>query len=140
MKRKTIALVLAAVLVMGVSFVLVACNGDNPGSSETPKAPKGVEGISTGQNVSGGVTFTNYQITISDDTDWNSLSQTEMETIIDYAFDEVHRLTAENNVRYYNIIGVSRATGVCFIFDRETDEMVYYKNGGTAGRIPDPNL
>ena len=141
MKKKILTLVLVLMLALGVGLVLAACNsGDNDNNgTKQAVAPKGVKGITTGKQESGGVTFTNYRVGITNEIDWNTMSKDEKQKIINYVFDEVIKQNSENNIKYFNILGVHDSGEVLFAFDRETNEIVTYKGGQNEFRFAMPN-
>ena len=130
-KRKITVLALAALLALGAMFALAACNGSEP-------APTGVKEITTTQQTSGNVRFTNYQAIISADTDWNNMSDADKQKIIDYTFTESRKEAADNDVTNYNIIGVREDSVVLFMWDKTNDQVFVYKDGQPAGNLPVP--
>ena len=136
MKKKVIALVLAILLALGSLGALVACQ--KPGGDVPYTAPKQVKGITTGQQLSGGVTFTNYQVTLTDDSNWAGMSDADKQKIIDYAFNECRRQASESDVRYYNIIGKNESGEFLFMYDRENDMMATYINGQPSSKFSPP--
>lgn len=130
-----LALVMAVVLVLGVAGVLVAC-GDSNGMA--PVQPSAVKKITTGKQTSGSVSFTNYSVIITAETDWVGMPDAEKQKIIDYTFSEVYRMNAENDVRYYNVIGVTEQDEVLFMLDHDNGNVIVYINGQKAGTLEVP--
>jgi len=100
--------------------------------------PKGVKDITTSKQESGGASFTNYRINLTDEINWKSMSKEEKEKIVNYAFSETAKLIERDKVRYYNIIATTPSGEAVFMLDRETFEMVTYKDGEVEYRFPAP--
>ncbi|MCL1846766.1 MAG: hypothetical protein FWF91_02220 [Coriobacteriia bacterium] len=135
MKKRILALVMVLILALGAAGVLVAC-GDTNGLP--PAKPAAVKEIKTGKQKSGNVTFTNYSVIITADTDWAAMSESDKQKVIDYAFFEVYRMSAENDVRYYNVLGTSEDGNVLFMYDRDNNNVIIYSNGQKAGTLEIP--
>ncbi|MCL1846765.1 MAG: hypothetical protein FWF91_02215 [Coriobacteriia bacterium] len=126
---------MAIVMVFGTAGVLAACGKSN---GQAPPQPSAVKEIKTGKQVSGNVTFTNYSVIITAETDWAAMSESDKQKVIDYAFSEVYRLNAENDVRNYNVIGTTETGEGLFILDHDNHNVVIYANGSKAGTLEIP--
>jgi len=158
MKKKTIVLIVVVILALGAGLVLVSCGGSgisssgsssggsstassNSSSSDEVKLappPTGVKDITTGKQESGGVTFTNYRINTTDEINWDTMSKEEKQKIVNYAFTETAKLIQRDGIRYYNIIAINPSGNALFMLDRETDEIVTYKDGQPEYRFSAP--
>jgi hypothetical protein len=115
---------------MGMAIGLVGCGG--------PKGADAVRDISTSDQISGLVTFTNYSVVIKAEVDWAALSDSEKQAIIDYAVKECRKQAKENDVNNMNIIGVSESGDTLFLLDRANSEMMIFVNNELSGRLPIP--
>ncbi|MCL1798882.1 MAG: hypothetical protein FWG23_04005 [Eggerthellaceae bacterium] len=136
MKRKIAALFLSVALTFGAGVALVGCTG----GSAAEKIPDGVKDIATSRQTSGNVNFTNYQVVIAEDLDWNNLSIEERQKIVDYGYRESRRQAQENGVNNFNIIGVREDSVVLFMYDRENKEMKIYEDGQPVDSLPVPEI
>ena len=139
MKKKILACILIMALTLGIGFALTGCSCKGKTGEETSNVPKGVKGISSTANSTSGVKLIVYRVGITEDTDWNSMSKSDKDKIIDYTFKEVYRMNAEDGVKYWSVLGVQDGSGeVLFGYDREHDEMIIYKNQVEDYRISAP--
>ena len=134
MKRKIITLALSVLLVLGAAAVLAACDAASAASDN-------VKEIITTQQASGNVRYTNYQVVVNADVDWNNLSDAEKQKIIDYGFKESHKQAAENDVNNYNVLGIREgSTTVLFMWDRANEQAIIFKDGQPTGTtLPAPS-
>jgi len=135
MKKRIVSCVLLILLAIGASLLLLSCS--NKGE-KVSAIPKGVGQITSNSQESGGVTFTNYLVRITNDVDWDTLKKEEKDKIVQYVFGEVYKRNQENGIRYFNINGVNEAGVSVFQYDREHEEMIIKKNGQQDYRIPAP--
>ena len=137
MKRKIITLVLTALLALGAAAALAACDGGT--SAEKP--PTGVKEITTSQQLSSNVRYTNYQVIVEADVDWDNMSDSEKQKIIDYAFKESRKQAAENDINNFNIIAMKEGgepSTVLFMWNGGNEEVFLYSDGKPTSSIPIP--
>jgi len=136
MKKKIVVYLLTVLLALGAGFALYGCSCNNNTGETT--VPKGVGEMTTSPQESGGVTFTNYLVRITNDVDWNALSKDEKQKIIDYVFKQVYKKNEENGIRYFNVNAVTEDGVSVFQLDRQQNEVIVKKDGQHDYRIPAP--
>jgi len=137
MRKKIAAIVICSLLVLGGAFALSACKGN------ANKAPSTVADFTSSNQTSGNVTMVNYQVIVNADADWNSMSTSDRQKIIDYAFAQARQDIAANDVSYYNIMGKSQATAdqdsqMLFMFDKDNNQVLIYVDGQVADQVAPP--
>jgi len=137
--QKLLAMLLAVALVAGLAGSLAACTA----GSGTPTMPAEVKDFNSSSQVTGGVTFINYTVTVKASANWDSLSQGRQEAIVNYAFQMAWQRNAENSVTNYNIVGYSEATDsapsvTLFMWDRENGVVILYTAGAQSGSMAAP--
>ena len=135
MKKKSMAATLSLLLVIGVSCALFACSKDE---SDELVVPSNVKSIDPQEQTSGDEPYTNYRVTITNDTDWNNMSREDQQVIVNYCFNECKNQIEENGVIDYIIMGVKESGEVLFIYDRDNDVIIVYKDGLATDRLPIP--
>ncbi|MCL1890784.1 MAG: hypothetical protein FWG00_01990 [Coriobacteriia bacterium] len=135
MKKKIVAVTVALVLALGAPLALTGCFGG---------APSEVKEIKSQNQKVGEVPFTNYTAYLNEDVDWENLSDSRKQAIINYTFAEARKKIEEDGVRNYNVIGAlpateERNTTPVFLWDREKDEVIIYSNNKERlGTLPVP--
>jgi len=137
MRKRLAIAVICAFLVITVVFALSACKGG------AVAKPDSVTDFSISKQLSGDVTYTNYQVTVKNDADWDTMSSSDREKIIDYAFYQARQDMTANNVIYYNVTGVGEYVEgergqTLFMYDKQNDQVVIYANGQETDKIAAP--
>ena len=129
MSKKIIATILAVLLSTTIASVLFGCGGSSKGAGA-------IKDITTSEQKSGVVTYTNFQVVLNSDVNWSALSDSDRQAIIDYTVDECRRQAKEMQANNINILGITESGETLFFYDRVNEEMIIYSNGELVGRLP----
>jgi hypothetical protein len=132
---------LTALLVAGIAIMLPQLVSKSEPPSEVARFD------TSGRQQSGSVTYTNYQLVIKAEVDWDSLDDARRQELVEYAFAEARIHIADNGVSNFNIIGISEVPAnssdpgrPLFLYDRENEDVIIYVDGVRAYTIPAPEL
>jgi len=132
---------LIALMVVGIAIMLPLLASKSGPPAEVARFD------TSGRQQSGSVTYTNYQLVIKAEVDWDSLGEDRRFELVVYAFAEAETHIAENGVSNFNIIGISEVPAnssdpgrPLFLYDRENEEVIIYIDGVRAYTIPAPEL
>jgi hypothetical protein len=143
MRSRITAIVLVLALLTGAVGGLAGCKpkqkngGDiDPAPVGEPKMPDEVLSFdSSGSSVSNGVTYTIYRVIVKVEVNWDNLTDSQRQAIINYAFEAAWYDASVNAVTNYNIIGlrdsavVSEARTPLFYWEMNGESLIIYIGG-----------
>jgi len=132
--QKTIAsLLLVLTLATGLPLVVSGCQSD------AARAAENIVKINTLSQESNGVTVVNYQVVIKTSVNWDTLSDSGRQALVDAGISQSQALAQQNNVFNYNVIAIDEAGTVLYHFDREHNVAIIYIGGqATDQTLPAP--
>jgi len=127
MKKRIIAVVAACILALTLGAGLVGCGGGGASS---------IVGVNKGNNqVSNGVTTTNYIVVVKSSVDWANMTDANRKKITDSGIEQARTTAKNDGVTNFNIIGRNEDSVMLFMYN-QTDNTVVIYDGSADGSNP----